>query len=513
MSKRIELTISTDYVKHWGIVEGVRELMQNALDADRVRGLKMEVEYDEDLMELKIVTHGTVLETKTLLLGVSDKGGVDAVGKWGEGYKLAVLALCRKGKSVLIDTGDETWRPRFVKSSTFGVTVLAFDIDKVKTSSRQEKICVTVGGISPVEWAEMRLLFAHTQTWRSMRQTQLVEMYSTSRSDLKATVLYDPEQRGRIYVGGIFVSVEPSLQHGYDLPPSLFELDRDRRSLDSWALKTCLGRVWQSVLCDLIDDGNIAGKEFDTIWSFVGDGTGDVAGLAESDWGMSPLFTRGVFETFEKVHGSDAYPASSFDEEKRARALGLKAIRVPKVFYKVISKRLPTLDQKEREQERKIEQSWAIESLPAAEMELFKKAWAMVVTAGRQVTKDLSISSRDLPEPQAAKFNSSKVLGLHLDDRQVYVSRDLLQKSRWGTLVVTLLHEWGHHFVQDHGNQLLMVIEQAMEVILQRTMNEGTVADLEIEISDPLPVDPLDKQNTSEHDDADDLPFRAIGAA
>src|SRR5262249_17182819 len=140
-------------------------------------------------------------------------------------------------------TGDQVWRPRFTKSESFGVTVLAFDI--ASAAKKLDDIRVVVRGITAAEWAEYAKMFRFTQEWRQAKAGRLFRPYREERGEHTGTVLLDAEQKGRVYVGGIFVATEEKLRYGYDLPPSRFALDRDRRSLDGWTLRSVLASLWQ----------------------------------------------------------------------------------------------------------------------------------------------------------------------------------------------------------------------------------------------------------------------------
>lgn len=95
--KTIELSLSPKYVSGWGVEEAVREILQNAID-QKADGAEVSVSYDRET--LSILTDGARLKTSTLLLGESGKDDERYIGKYGEGYKLALLVLTRERKPV-----------------------------------------------------------------------------------------------------------------------------------------------------------------------------------------------------------------------------------------------------------------------------------------------------------------------------------------------------------------------------------------------------------------------------
>ena len=69
-----KLSLSMDYVPKWSYKEGIREFLQNALDQyDEDPSNKMSISYDESRSVLSIMNEKSILEIKTLLLGVSEK--------------------------------------------------------------------------------------------------------------------------------------------------------------------------------------------------------------------------------------------------------------------------------------------------------------------------------------------------------------------------------------------------------------------------------------------------------
>ena len=103
--KNYEIPISPNYVHNWGVQEAVRELLQNAIDADKC-GYKKDVLYNKESNLLTIVSTGVTLPVSSLVLGCSTKDENESlIGKYGEGYKLALVVLLRKGYIINICNG------------------------------------------------------------------------------------------------------------------------------------------------------------------------------------------------------------------------------------------------------------------------------------------------------------------------------------------------------------------------------------------------------------------------
>ena len=157
MSK-IELSLASDYVPSWTIVDAIRELFQNALDQEvQVPDNKASWSYDNGTF--KICNKQSTLTAKTLLLGTSSKSSDSkTIGQFGEGYKIATLVLLRNAKQVTIYNYGlrEVWRPRFVKSRRFGTDILTFFIDKEYPWKQvpDNDLTIEVTGLTDEEWIE-----------------------------------------------------------------------------------------------------------------------------------------------------------------------------------------------------------------------------------------------------------------------------------------------------------------------------------------------------------------------
>lgn len=96
---RLPTVISPNYVRSWGKVEAIREIIQNALDTNT----KWSAKYDRRSGKAVIADKGPGLEFRDLLLGVSRKGG-EQIGQFGEGLLLAMSVCARENSSIVVET-------------------------------------------------------------------------------------------------------------------------------------------------------------------------------------------------------------------------------------------------------------------------------------------------------------------------------------------------------------------------------------------------------------------------
>lgn len=220
MSKNYEITISPNYVSNWGIKEAIREILQNAIDGE-TNGYEKIVDYNGDT--LNITSLGVNLQAKDLILGCSSKDDQDGmIGKYGEGFKLALVVLLRKGLNVEIQNGNKIWTPSFKISDTFGTQVLNIE----ETESSGDELTFS---ISPVD----QQLF-----------NSLLDYFPCINNDFGKTVdcdngqiLLDKKFKGKMYVEGLYIQTDDNFKYGYNFNSDVVELDRDRKAINYYDLR------------------------------------------------------------------------------------------------------------------------------------------------------------------------------------------------------------------------------------------------------------------------------------
>lgn len=218
-----ELPIAKTYVRHWGMAEAVRELLQNAIDSDS----PFEWEFGADTLHIR--SRHSRLQASTLLLGQTSKAdSTDTIGSFGEGYKIALLVLTREGYPVTVHNGDRTWRPRFVQSRQFDAEVLC--IDDHAASRAREGLEFEVGGLSPADMATIRDGCLHMQD-------DLGEVHAVHEGRILRA------RPGKLYVGGLLVC-DTELQFGYDVRPEYLRLERDRQTVSNFDLLFLTKTMW-----------------------------------------------------------------------------------------------------------------------------------------------------------------------------------------------------------------------------------------------------------------------------
>jgi len=264
--KSYELPISRDYVRHWGMAEAVREIVQNALDSDS----PFEYELTED--RLLVRSRHSTLSTSTLLLGQTSKAtNTEKIGSFGEGYKIALLVLTRLGYKVRVLNGDRVWTPTFRKSRQFDAEVLC--IEDAAADEKNEGVAFEVGGLSPGDVEAIR------EGCLTM-QPNIGAVIETRYGRILR------ERPGKLHVGGLFVC-ETKLQFGYDVLPKFLRLERDRQTVSSFDLQLRTMEMW-------FDSGLN-----DEIAALLSTGCRD---LDYAEYGAPELVKEACYKLFQKKH-------------------------------------------------------------------------------------------------------------------------------------------------------------------------------------------------------------------
>lgn len=306
-NRTYELSLTRDYVSGWGMVEAVRELIQNAIDSPSPFVYEFTSE-DDGSTTLRLQSEQSTLSPQTLLLGRTTKAEDDgAIGSFGEGYKIALLVLTRLGYRVVLHNGAVDWAPAFRVSRTFDMEVLA--IRETTAARKSSGLNVMIYGLSQQDVAAI-------VDSCLMMQNNIGQVKTTTKGDILL------ERPGRLYVGGLFIC-ETETHYGYNVKPSHIRLERDRRTVSTFDLFDVTRDMWYET------------KEFDHIAKMIDQ---QVPDMRYAEFSAPDMVREACYQLFRQQNPG-AVVAASQTELKQLVSQGMtKVVVVNSGMYSAVSR-------------------------------------------------------------------------------------------------------------------------------------------------------------------------------
>lgn len=283
--KTYELPIAVTYVRHWGLVEAVRELIQNAVDSESPFEWEFTPEGD-----LHIISRYATLSPTSLLLGSTSKADrKDAIGSFGEGYKIALLVLARENRAVTIYNGDRVWRPMFKMSKTYDANVLC--IEDTVSPRRNEGLTFVIEKLTPSE------IDAITESCLMMQKH--IGRIAQAR---QGTILL--ERPGKLFIGGLYIC-DTKMKYGYNLNPGTVALERDRKTVDGFDLGWWTKELWFQT------------ERWDEIASLIEEEAPD---MEYAEYGAPEILKETLYRIFTKKYPGKIIAKSRADLESKVKS-------------------------------------------------------------------------------------------------------------------------------------------------------------------------------------------------
>lgn len=285
-----ELPLSRDYVRHWGVVEAVREICQNAIDSESP------FEYSIGDGFLSITSRFAKLEPKTLLLGTTSKAdATDKIGSFGEGYKIAMLVLTRENRKLTIFNGDLTWTPSFKMNKHFQEEILTIK-ESNYPEGRGKGLTFLIEDLSQSDIDQ--IIDMNMSMWKSIGN-----VIETTYGQ----ILID--HPGKLFVAGLFVC-NTEFKFGYNVKPEFLKLERDRQTVSTFDLAFLTKNMWFET------------KRFKEIAEHI---SNELPDLQYANYGTPDMVKEACYELFIDQHPG-AVAASSQNELKNLIKQGLQRV-------------------------------------------------------------------------------------------------------------------------------------------------------------------------------------------
>lgn len=297
--KSYELPLTRDYVRNWTAVEAIREILQNALDYGRGHlTYNLHTTDTGEPCGINIDSPGAQLEPRTLLLGCTSKADdSNAIGSFGEGYKIALLVLAREGVDVLVINRGVRWVPRFAASESFGEEVLI--IDEFESQYVSSGVTFVIKNLDEGVIAKV---IANTL----QLQSDIGLVHKVTHGEI---LLGQP---GKLYVNGLFVS-DTGMEYGYNVKPEFLKLERDRQTVSSFDLKWLTKDMWfaahvPEVVAEMMEKG--------------------VEDLEYANYNCPELVKEACFKAFNEKHPGAVAVKSQAELDKLIETHMVKEVRI-----------------------------------------------------------------------------------------------------------------------------------------------------------------------------------------
>lgn len=209
------------YLPDWGLKEALREIYQNFLDYGQYDEIVVD---NGDKVNVTVSNNWEPESLDFLRIGNSKKHNERAIGKHGEGLKMAFLILYREGLSSEIITPLQKVTPSFYNDKEIGECFCL-----LYSENKELKSGFEINFDCPKE-----LFYEFSDN--------LIRPEDVVFDDRYWGQIVDKAQ-GNIYSGGLFVTHAKNISKAYNVNPRFLPLDRDRSVPRSFDLNYATSKI------------------------------------------------------------------------------------------------------------------------------------------------------------------------------------------------------------------------------------------------------------------------------
>jgi len=421
-----ELPITSQYLPKWKTWEGLREVVQNALDEEVQNGHEAKIYYCEETSTVTVSNKGATLDPRAFLFGHTTKADdARTIGEYGEGLKLGVLALVREGYVVRIAVGADVWTARFLNSRKYKAKILAFDIDKGAFPDNED-VTVTITGVSAADYFD---------TVKRFLKFYPGVVDRVGNSSYYGYMLPEAQFRGKVFVKGVWVQDVDGLEFGYDFGTAV-KLNRDRDFLSGWDISWYAAYIIDTALKDEDCPRDLLVRVYNILESESGVEGEQLAGKLSME---SKTKLAGLFR---ERHGDKAVPVKDRNGMAQAEFHGaMPVITTPRLTETIVE--TEGMELGKAAEGTGIEKEYDHEDLDEEEFRKLKDSCELV---------SLAVTVRP-SEIRIVDFDDCLCLGLHIGG-QVFIARKILERPLWKVIEV-VCHE-AMHLVGGDGSRAHM---------------------------------------------------------
>lgn len=458
--KSLEIAVSLDYIRGWGIWEGVREMVQNALDSND-DGYPMDISHENGYLVLR--NRHCRLGHNVWVFGVTSKRNTYGQrGTHGDGLKAGTVALLRAGVEVFFHNADEIWRPCVEASEQFdGEEILKVKVRKRRADSwgdRPDEDFACYIKISKKQWEEFQGRFLDLKD-----DDHLYGIYPSK-------ILNTPEEKGNIYCKGVWVCRRDDLAVGYNL--NNLDLDRDRRVVDEWDLKWEIANLWRTQMKDSDNKDDMIQNAYNLLNAGEANDLGRLASKLDPSWDANCAQITGAFQArFVEDYGEKAVPVTNADEASKVEHFGLKGIVVPQDLHKVLQHSFGTTEEILKKAVNDNGCYVTLDELTDSERQNVKKAFNLLYLADvvslDRLERTVKVFAYRSPDAPLGTYHANK-----LEDGVAEIRINHNQVGSLKAFLGTLIHELAHDYGRDGSKGHVSKEEQIWRSVF------GTMAEM-----------------------------------
>ena len=227
----IKYPMTKDYRSEWGVIDAVRELVQNCLDNKEQRS-----DYNISLDgTITITTKNFELPMQYFALGQSFKSE-NSIGGFGEGFKIALMILAREECEAYALNGTQIITPSFEYDDLLELDLFTLTFEDNMSED---------DGLIDNEGLTFILHFPY-ELIDELKEK--VNVFSDNILPLPNTVDILTEYPGKVFVNGLWVCKERQFKYGYNFAPSKIRLGCDRQIASAHGMAWETSQVWATKL-------------------------------------------------------------------------------------------------------------------------------------------------------------------------------------------------------------------------------------------------------------------------
>jgi len=234
MNGKIEYGFGKEYLSNWTLIEALREVFQNYIDYGEYEINTYPTEYPSELVHISISNDYNPEKLEFLRIGNSYKGdNNDAIGKHGEGLKMAFLIFLREQLNFKI------WTSNYVLSADWSQDDLIGETLRIE-------YCPNVSTVYDSKWKDKFVteFDCPKDIYDEFVNTIITPKDVIYHNSVYGDVLHIATKgKGNIYSGNLFVCHIEGIESSYNIKSSQLPLDRDRSVPREFDLDYAISRL------------------------------------------------------------------------------------------------------------------------------------------------------------------------------------------------------------------------------------------------------------------------------